>query len=118
MSHTNRERAGGQTGDRVRQAGRARSAGRLRSAAAKSTLAARSVFETMESRRLMSAITLADGVLTLRGDADAPAVMSIDYNAQAGQWRASLNGTEQQYAAGEVTSIRMIGGNQNDVALV
>src|SRR5215213_7381354 len=120
MGHTNREQAEGQTGGRVREAarGRSQSARRLRGAASKAAFNTHPPFEAMESRQLMSAITLTNGVLTLRGDADAPAVMSVDYNAQAGQWRASLNGTEQQYAAGEVTSIRMIGGSKNDVALV
>src|SRR5688572_5151396 len=95
MSHTNRERSENSR-DRIARA------------------AARAVLETMETRRLMSAVTLTDGVLTLRGDEAAASNLIVDFHAPRGSYRAAAGEVEQTFAADQVTAIQIFGGDGDD----
>ena len=95
MSHNNRERSETRR-DRIAKA------------------AAQAVFEAMETRRLMSAVTLTDGVLTLRADASTAANLVVEFQGPKGTLRAAAGDVEQSVAAETVTAIHMIGGDGDD----
>src|SRR5687768_6165047 len=88
---------------------RARAAGRLNQ-----IRRADSVPEILEARRLMSAITLGNGVLTLTGDANVSNSLTVEYVASNNQIHAAIGASHYFVPRGLVSSVRVYGSTQND----
>src|SRR5687768_14990046 len=103
MSHTIRETAG----NAAALGYRTRSAKRIRAASRKALLPCPASFETMESRRLMSAgVSLSDGVLTIEAEPSTATQMGVDFSPEHGQLRTWFNGQTQQFPFSSVKSVR------------
>jgi hypothetical protein len=76
-----------------------------------------SVVEPLESRELMSSVTLSDGVLTIEGDAAARNRITVRADTKR-LVTTVVNGRKQRFSRLGLNSIRITGGNDNDIISV
>ncbi len=73
--------------------------------------------ETLEDRRLMSAVLLDHGMLTLVGDSTRANHLSVEYDGK-GAVHAQVNGVGRDIPAWQVSRLRIYGGAKNDSVFV
>ncbi|MEA2709748.1 MAG: hypothetical protein QOF78_2349 [Phycisphaerales bacterium] len=76
------------------------------------------VLETLEDRRLMSAVHLVDGMLILEGKANGLNRISVTPNTDGITLFARANGAKAHFNITDVKSIRIIGGGMDDNVFV
>ncbi len=74
----------------------------------------RAVLETLETRQLLSSVTLNDGVLTILGDTHASNSIWINKPMNQQLLWATVNGKGTAFDASEIKSIKVIGGEKDD----
>jgi hypothetical protein len=75
----------------------------------------RAVLETLEDRQLFSAVSLANGVLTVQGDAATPNTLLVQLSDDGAKVRGVANGVAGQWVnATSVKRISIIGGDAAD----
>jgi hypothetical protein len=82
-----------------------------------------SVFETLESRQMMSAspmgITLQNGTLSMNGDATKPTQMVVDYTSNgSSDLYARIGSVDRYFPASQVKNINITTGNGNDYVYI
>src|SRR5687767_14051696 len=83
--------------------------------AAATTRVGKPVLETLEDRRLMSAVNLVDGMLILEGKPHGFNRLTVSPDANGTTLFARANGVKAHYNIKDVKSIRIIGGAKGDV---
>lgn len=73
------------------------------------------VFETLEGRRLMSAVNLVDGMLILEGKSHGFNRITVSPDSNGTTLFARANGAKAHYDIKDVKSIRIIGGAKKDI---
>src|SRR3954454_13164404 len=91
MSNKNRERAAGAIASAVQAA-----------------------FETMETRRLLSTVQVADGVLVIDADPHTASNIIVDLHGPHGRIRGSCAGVEATFSADEVKAVSITGSDGDD----
>src|SRR5687768_8535645 len=76
------------------------------------------ILETLEGRRLMSAVHLVDGMLILEGKANGFNRLTVSPDAGGKTLFARANDAKAHYDVSKVKSIRIIGGAKEDVVVV
>src|SRR4051812_14604829 len=99
MSNKNRERAAGAGAQAI-------------------AIAVQAAFETMETRRLLSTVQVADGVLVIDADPHTASNIIVDLHAPEGRIRGYCAGVEVTFAAADVRSIRVTGSDLNDTVII
>ena len=74
--------------------------------------------EDLEQRRMMSAVTFSDGVLSVTGSADASNDVSLKLDATKTRIVVAANQVVQEFNLTNVSAINITGGNQADVVNV
>lgn len=78
----------------------------------------RAVFEALESRQMLSTVTLADGVLTLAGDATRGTDLTVQLNTAGTQVIAQAGDVQKSYALNQVKRITAFGGAGDDTIII
>jgi PKD repeat protein len=99
MSNKNRERAAGASVNAIANAVQA-------------------AFEAMETRRLLSTVQVADGVLVIDADPHTASNIIVDLHAPEGRIRGYCAGVEATFAAADVKSIRITGSDGDDTVII
>src|SRR6185437_14764522 len=79
--------------------------------------AIRPALESLESRTLLSSVTLSSGVLTLTGDAGAGNSLTVDLQSNGGYW-ANADGHTLSTNPGAVSRISITGGSGSDLIYI
>src|SRR5204863_71800 len=76
--------------------------------------AVQAAFETMEARRLLSTVAVADGVLVIDADPHTASNIIVDLHAPKGRIRGYCDGVQTTFAAADVKAIRVTGSDGDD----
>src|SRR5918993_254415 len=76
------------------------------------------LLETLEGRRLMSAVNLVDGMLILEGKAHGFNRITVSPDANGTTLFARSNDVKAHYKVKDVKAIRIIGGAKNDEVVI
>jgi PKD repeat protein len=76
--------------------------------------AIQAAFEAMETRRLMSAVQVTDGVLIVDADPHTASNIIVDLHAPSGRITGYANGVKATFSADEVRAILVNGGEGDD----
>jgi hypothetical protein len=80
--------------------------------------AIQAAFETMETRRMLSTVQVADGVLIIDADPHTASNIIVDLHAPHGRIRGSCAGVEATFSADEVKAVRITGSDGDDNVLI
>src|SRR4051812_10396094 len=72
-------------------------------------------FEPLEDRRLMSQVSLVDGMLVLQGNAHGNNRLTVSPDSNGTTCYARANKEKAHYLLKDVKSIRIVGGEKRDV---
>jgi hypothetical protein len=75
-------------------------------------------FEKLEDRRLMSQVSLVDGMLIVQGNANGNNRLGVTRDEGGKTFFARSNGVKEHYDISEVKSIYLIGGEKTDTVFV
>src|SRR5687768_705676 len=81
-------------------------------------IAGKPILETLEGRRLMSAVNLVDGMLIIEGKALGLNRISVSPDANGTTLFARSNDVKAHYNVKDVKAIRIIGGAKNDEIVI
>lgn len=77
-----------------------------------------SSFESLESRRLLSASVTSNGTLKVVGEEDAANTINVAYNSTTSQYDVTFNGETSSFDADSVRRLRISGGDEADTITV
>jgi hypothetical protein len=80
--------------------------------------AIQAAFETMETRRLLSTVQVADGVLIIDADPHTASNIIVDLHAPHGRIRGFCAGVEATFSADEVKAVRITGSDGDDSVFI
>ncbi|HRK32855.1 MAG TPA: calcium-binding protein [Tepidisphaeraceae bacterium] len=76
------------------------------------------VFESLETRRLLSVSVTSNGMLKVVGEAESANTIYVAYNDATAMYDVTLNGTTQSFDAASVRRLRISGGDEADTISV
>src|SRR3954468_19549993 len=73
----------------------------------------KAILETLETRQMMSSVTLADGVMVIQGNSNSANQIGI-HTENNRVWAVTANGSSKRFDVATVRQIRIIGGEKSD----